>query len=154
MGTNRYKVLLVDDDLVQVDLARRAVAEFFPDIELTTVAGGDAVLDWLDDSTRNNGQLPNVILMDLKLPKLDGLAVLRKLRGFAATCDIPIVVCSDEYTQDEVLMSYKAGANSFVAKPTDFVQCVELFGERLAYWMNSDHHKLMSAADDGAAKRI
>lgn len=154
MGTNRYKVLLVDDDLVQIDLARRAVAEFCPDIELTTVAGGDVVLDWLDASTRNNDPLPNVILMDLKLPKLDGLAVLRTLRGYPATCDIPIVVCSAEYTQAEILMSYKAGANSFVAKPTDFVQCAELFRERLAYWMNSDHHKLISASEDGTTERI
>jgi len=147
-------VLLVDDDLVQVDMARRAVAEYCPDIELTTVAGGDVVLDWLHASTRNNDQLPNVILMDLKLPKLDGLAVLRTLRGFAATSDIPVVVCSAEYTQAEVLMSYRAGANSFVAKPNDYVQCVELFRERLAYWMNSDHHKLFSAAKDGATGRI
>jgi len=154
VSTNRYKVLLVDDDLVQVDMARRAVAEFCPDIELTTVAGGDVVLDWLHASTRNNDQLPNVILMDLKLPKLDGLAVLRTLRGFAATSDIPVVVCSAEYTQAEVLMSYRAGANSFVAKPNDFEQCVELFRERLAYWMNSDHHKLISAAQDGATERI
>lgn len=150
MDTGRYNVLLVDDDPVQTDLARRAVAESCPDIDLTTV-GGDAVLDSL--GARHSGRMPDIILMDLKLPKLDGLAVLRKLRGHPATCDIPVVVCSAEYTQDEVLMSYKAGANSFVAKPADFVQCTELFREHLAYWRHVGHHKSSYTAKDGAHHR-
>ena len=149
MCTNRYNVLLVDDDLVQIDLARRAAAEACPEINLTVVAGGDAVLDWLGNSVEKCEHIPHIILMDLKLPKLDGLAVLRTLRGYATTCDIPIVVFSAEYTQDDVLMSYKAGANSFMPRPSDLAQFAEFFRERLAYWMNLDHHKPISAANDG-----
>lgn len=142
MDAGRYNVLLVDDDLVQIDLARRAAAESCPEIYVTAVGGGDAVLDWFNVSVEKKEQMSHIILLDLKLPKLDGLAVLRKLRGYASTCDIPIVVFSAEYTQDDVLMSYKAGANSFVAKPTDLVRFAEFFRERLAYWMHPHQRKL------------
>ncbi len=135
MDTTRYNVLLVDDDFVQVDLARSA-AEACPEINLTAVAGGDAALDWFDASIENREQMPHIILLDLNLPKLDGLAVLRKLRSLPATVDIPIVVFSAEHIQADVLMSYKAGANSFVAKPADVAGYEEIFNERLAYWMN------------------
>lgn len=154
MDTGRYNVLLVDDDLVQIDLARRAAAESCPEINLTAVGGGDAVLDWFSASFEKKEQMPHIILLDLKLPKLDGLAVLRKLRGYAATCDIPIVVFSAEYTQDDVLMSYRAGANSFVAKPTDLAQFAEFFRERLAYWMHPHQRKLIFSAKAGATERI
>ena len=146
MDTGRYNVLLVDDDLVQIDLARRAAAESCPEISLTAVGGGEAVLDWFSASVEKKEQMPHIILLDLKLPKLDGLAVLRKLRGYAATCDIPILVFSAEYTQADVLMSYKAGANSFVAKPTDLERFAEFFSERLAYWLHPLQRNLIYSA--------
>lgn len=154
MDAGRYNVLLVDDDLVQIDLVRRAAAEFCPEINLTAVGGGEAVLDWLSASAEKKEQVPHIILLDLKLPKLDGLAVLRKLRGHAATCDIPILAFSAEYTQDDVLMSYKAGANSFEAKPTDLVQFAEFFRERLAYWMHPRQRALIFAAKNGVEGRF
>jgi CheY-like chemotaxis protein len=153
VGTNRYCVLLVDDDLVQIDMVRQAVVESCLDIELNTVAGGDAVLDWFRSCVRNNEQLPDIIMLDLKLPKLDNLAVLRKLRNDESTSEIPIMVCSAEYTRDEVLMSYKAGANTFVAKPNDSVQCAELFRERLAYWMHPQPKRFLSSKH-GIAEQI
>jgi two-component system, response regulator len=153
VDTNRYYILLIDDDLVQIEMARRAVVESCLDIELAAVAGGDAVLDWFRSCVRNNEQLPDIIMLDLKLPKLDNLAVLRKLRSDAPTCEMPIIVCSAEYTQDDILTSYKAGSNCFVAKPTDSAECAELFRERLAYWMNPQH-KLLPSAKVGAAERI
>jgi two-component system response regulator len=150
MNSNCYNILLVDDDLVQIDLTRRAAVEFSPEIMVTAVSGGDATLDWFSASIDKKEQMPHIILLDLKLPKLDGLAVLRTLRGYAATCDIPILVFSAEYTQDEVLMSYKAGANSFEAKPTDLEQLAEFFRVRLSYWMHPQQRKLIFAAKDGA----
>ena len=154
MNTTRYKVLLVEDDLSAIDFARRAVGVSCPEIDLTVVGGGDAVLDWLSGSVAKHEQMPHIILLDLKLPKLDGLAVLRTLRGHDATRDIPIVVFSAEYTQADVLMSYKAGANSFVTKPIDLVQFTEFFSERLAYWMHPHQRKLIFAAKDGVTQRI
>ena len=154
MDTGRYKVLLIDDDLSQIDLARHATAESCPEIDLIAMGGGDAVLDWFSASIEKKEHMPHIILLDLKLPKLDGLAVLRRLRGFAAASDIPIVVFSAEYIQDEVLMAYKAGANSFVAKPIDLVQFAEFFRESLAYWMHPHQRKLIFNAKGGTTENI
>ena len=154
MNTGRYSVLLVEDDLPATELAHRAAAEFCPEINLTVVGGGDAVLDWLSASIAKKEQMPHIILMDLKLPKLDGLAVLRKLRMHAATRDIPIVAFSAEYTQADVLMSYQVGANSFVAKPVDLEQFAGFFREQLAYWMQPRQRELAFAAGQGATGRL
>ena len=138
MNTTRYNVLLVEDDLLSMELARRAAAESFPEIDLTVVGGGDAVLDWLNSSVAGNEQMPHIILLDLKLPKLDGLAVLRTLRKHGVIMrDVPIVVFSEIYTQADVLMSYQVGANSFVSKPADLAQFTEFLREQLAYWLQS-----------------
>ena len=153
MNTGRYSVLLVEDDLLAADLAHRAAAECCPEIGLTVVGGGDAVLDWLSDSIAKKEQMPHIILMDMKLPKLDGLAVLRKLRIHVATRDIPIVAFSAEYTQADVLMSYQVGANSFVAKPVDLEQFAGFFREQLAYWMQPRQRELAFAAGQGATGR-
>ena len=135
MSTGRYSVLLVEDDLPTIELARSAVTGSCPGINLTVIGGGDAALDWLSDIDARSKRMPNLILLDLKMPKLDGLAVLRKLRMHVDTCDIPIVALSAEYTQADVVMSYQVGANSFVPMPTDLGQFKEFFHERLAYWL-------------------
>ena len=153
MNIGRYNVLLVEDDLQTADLARCAVVEFCPEINLTVVAGGDAVLDWLNDSIAKKEQVPHIILIDLKLPKLDGLAVLRTLRKHDAMRDIPIVAFSAEYTQADVLMSYQVGANSFVAKPVDLAQFAGFFREQLSYWMQPRQRELAFAAGRGATGR-
>jgi two-component system response regulator len=103
---------------------------------------------------KNQQQMPQIILLDLKLPKLDGLAVLRKLRSLAVTSEIPVVVFSAEYTQDEVLMSYKAGANSFVAKPVGVAGYAEIFQQRLTHWIHSQLHNPISSATDGTAEQV
>jgi two-component system response regulator len=153
MDINRYNVLLVDGDFVQVDLAQRAAAQICPEINLTAVAGGDAALDWFEAGLNNQQEMPHIILLNLNLPKLDGLAVLRKLRNHTFTSEIPVVVFSAEYTQDEVLMSYKAGANSFVPKPGDVEGYAEIFQQRLAHWIHPQQHNPVSAAADGAAEQ-
>jgi CheY-like chemotaxis protein len=142
--------LLVEDDLPSAELARCAAAECCPEIDLVVVSVGDAVLDWLNDSVAKKERMPHIILMDLKLPKLDGLAVLRKLRMHAATRDLPIIAFSAEYTQADVLMSYQVGANSFVAKPADLAQFTGFFREQMAYWMQPRQRELAFASGKGA----
>ncbi len=142
MQVNTGRVLLVEDDLPSADMARRAAAEFCPEIDLIVVGGGDAVLDCLNDSIAKKEPMPHIILIDLNLPKLDGLAVLRTLRKHDAMRDIPIVAFSADYTQPDVLMSYQVGANSFVAKPADLEQFTGFFREQLAYWMQPRQREL------------
>ncbi len=130
-----HTVLMIEDDPFEIELARSAIAECNNEFALVALQDADAVLGWLEDSVAKSQHMPRVILIDLKLPKLDGLAVLRKLRMNAATSDVPIVAFSAEYTQSDVLMSYQVGANSFVAKPSDLQQFTELFREQIPYWI-------------------
>ena len=126
--------LLIEDDLLTADMARRAVAESCPGLNLTVVGCGDATLEWLDDSTAKNQPPPHIILLDMKFPKLDGLAVLRRLRIHTVTRDVPVVGFSAEYIQEDVLMSYRVGVNSLVAKPVDQQQFTKFLCDQLAYW--------------------
>ena len=152
MNVSRYSVLLVEDDVPSADLARRAAVECCPEIDLTVVGGGGAVLDWLSGSAAKREQMPHIIMIDLKLPKLDGLAVLRTLRKHDAMRNIPIVVFSAKYTQADVLMSYQVGANTFVAKPVGLEHFTGFFREQLAYWMQPRQRELAFASGKGAVQ--
>jgi len=154
MKSIRCSVLLVEDDPLVIDLARSAVAESSHELDLTVLEDIDAVLDWLNGSVSNVKFITHIVLLDMKFPKLDGLALLRTVRKYPAMRDIPIVVFSTEYTQADVLMSYQAGANSFVAKPTDQMQFGELFSEQLAYWVRSRQGEMPVAANSDAAGSI
>ena len=151
MVSPRHNLLLIEDDEFEVDLARRAAVESCPEIKLMVLESADAVLDWLSERVAKKEKIPHIILLDLKLPKLDGLAVLRKLRMHDATRDIPIVVFSAVYTQDDVLMSYQLGANTFVAKPADLAQFSEFLREQLEYWMHPRQREMLFARTDGVA---
>jgi len=154
MASIRYGALLISDDPLLTGLARSAADECRNELDLTVIEGVDAALAWLSSGDAEKEPLPNIILSDLKLPKLDGLAVIRTIRKHPALRDIPITVFSTEYTQEEVLMSYQAGANSFVAKPADSVQFRDLFREQLAYWMGSQQRDKPTASKEDIAGRI
>lgn len=154
LNSTPYSALLVEDDPLAIDMARVAAAESCPGLELTVLPGVDAALAWLRGGGASNERMPHIILIDLKLPKLDGLALLRTMRNYPAMRNIPIVVFSPEHTQADVLMSYQVGANSFVAKPVDHVQFSELFREQLAYWMRHDPRETLAAAGGDAAERV
>lgn len=147
MNAGSYSVLLVEEDLPTIDMAQRSAVEFCPEISLTVVGdGGDALLDWLNASVAKKQQMPHLILLDLKLPKLDGLALLRKLRLHPATRDVPIIVFSAEHTQADVVMSYQVGANSFVAKPADQQEFAVFFRNQLNYWLQPRQRELAFAS--------
>lgn len=131
----RHTVLMVEEDPSEIELARSAVVECCQNLDLVVLRDADAVLGWLSGDATKRRQMPSVILIDLKLPKLGGLAVLRKLRMNAVASGIPILAFSSEYTRDEVQLSYRAGANSFVAKPAGFQQFIEFFCEKIPYWL-------------------
>ena len=110
---------------------------------MQVIANVDAALDSLSRATPD--QLPGSVLMDLQLPKLQGLAVLRKLRLHPITHDLRVMVYSMQFTQADVLLAYQAGANCFVAKPLDEAQFSELFSDQLRYWLPSERQQLTGA---------
>lgn len=154
MKSTRYSALLVEDDPLVVGMARVAAAESGDKLGLTVLESTEAALSWIRGDVAEKGQMPDVILIDLKLPKLEGLAVLRTMRNHPATREIPIVVFSEEHTQADVLLSYHVGANSFVPKPADHAQFGELFRDQLGYWMRSRQGKKPAAVKGDAARRV
>lgn len=126
-------VLLIGDDVSVTEWMRQAVADSDMSIELTVLPMGEEGRDWLGSATIK--QLPQLILIDLQLPKLDGLGFLRTLRKNVATRDTPIVVFSGTYIQADVVLGYQVGANSFIAKPTSQKACAECLQEQLSYWL-------------------
>lgn len=142
----QHAVLMIEDDPEGVALARAAVSESACDFELVVLKDADEVLAWLKGGVANSQPVPRVILIDLKFPRLDGLAVLRKLRMHDITRDIPVLGFSAEYTQEDVLMSYRVGVNSFIAKPNDLQQYIEFFNKQLPYWLQPRQRRLAFSA--------
>ena len=133
VNSNQQTILLVEDDPSDIAFAHAACELCNPPIHLVVVDDSIEALAWLSHNAQN--LLPSLILLDLKLPKLSGLAVLRRLRMEASTADLPIIVFSEISEQSDVLLSYQIGANSFVNKPTDINQYHELLRELVSYWL-------------------
>jgi two-component system response regulator len=133
LDSNQQTILLVEDDPSEIAFAHEACELCGPSVQLVVVEDSVEALSWLSRNAQSC--LPNLILLDLKLPKLSGLAVLRRLRMDAKTQDLPIIVFSEVCEQSDVLLSYQIGANSFVKKPADINQFQELLRELVSYWL-------------------
>lgn len=122
-------ILLVEDDEAEVLLVQQAVAGCPGQLRLVAVQDSSAALDWLNETITGGYPMPRLILLDLKLPKLAGLAVLRTLRMESRLKDVPIVVFSEVHEPADVVLSYQIGANSFVGKPTSLDEFTRLLRE-------------------------
>jgi len=142
-SSNRQTILLVEDEPNAITLAREACELCDPPIRLVVVEDSVEALTWLSHNSED--AMPQLILLDLKLPKLNGLAVLRRLRMDGRTQDLPIIVFSEICEQSDVLLSYQIGANSFVSKPVDIIQFQKLLGDLAEYWLRPRDESLSSA---------
>ncbi len=123
-------ILLVEDNPYDVELTLRAFEQSNIMNELVVVRDGKEALDYLFGAGayagRDLGDAPEVVLLDLKLPKVDGLEVLRRMRADERTRRQPVVVLTSSGEEKDVVSSYNLGANSFVRKPVDFTQFTEV----------------------------
>lgn len=142
VSSNRQTILLVEDDPSGIAIANEACELCDPPIRLVVVEDSLEALAWLSHNIEAKNSMPGLILLDLKLPKLSGLAVLRRLRMDASTWDMPIIVFSEVCEQADVLLSYQIGANSFVSKPADINQFHELLRDLTSYWLLPRQRKL------------
>ncbi|NUP13213.1 MAG: response regulator [Polyangiaceae bacterium] len=137
--TRNHGILLVDDNKSDVELARRAFQRAHPTGWIAVARDGEEALDYLFATGAHTGRdstiVPEVVLLDLKLPKLDGHQVLRRMRADERTKRIPVVVLSSSAERQDVLTSYELGANSFVRKPVDFTDFLDLARLLAAYWL-------------------
>jgi CheY-like chemotaxis protein len=132
-------ILLVEDNKDDVALTIRAMKKNKISSELVVVHDGAEALDYLFGAgayaDRDARRVPWIILLDLKLPRIDGLQTLARLRAREVTRLVPVIILSSSDEEQDVIASYKLGANSFVRKPTDFIEFTKTIEKLHVYWL-------------------
>jgi CheY-like chemotaxis protein len=133
--TNMTKpILLVEDNPMDVDLTLRAFKRRHMANAIDIARDGQEALDFLAQWQSGEAPLPVVILLDLKLPKIDGLEVLRRFKSDANVRLIPVVVLTTSSEDSDVRMAYGLGANSYIVKPVDFEKFLDVATQIELYW--------------------
>ena len=139
IGSAEPTVLLVEDNPDDVELTRRALARTDILNRLVVATDGEEALDYLFGLRAYAGRdpldLPHVVLLDLKLPKISGLDVLRRIRADETTRRLPVIILTTSREERDIAGSYDLGANSYVRKPVDFGQFVEAARTLGLYWL-------------------
>lgn len=129
-------ILLVEDNPDDEALTLRALKKNNITNEVVVARDGAEALDYLLGAGKNGQAVrPQVILLDLKLPKIDGLEVLRRIRADQRTKLLPVVILTSSNEERDRLQGYDIGANSYVRKPVDFVQFTEAVRQLGLYWL-------------------
>jgi two-component system response regulator len=140
-------ILLVEDNPSDAALARRAFGKAGVD-RLVTAEDGEDALDYLFSSGRHAGRAPgqpDLILLDLNLPRVDGLSALRRLRADPRTRYIPVVVLTSSIELRDVADSYAAGANSYIRKPVEFERFARAADQIAGYWLRLNERPVTEA---------
>jgi len=131
------RILLVEDDPKDVELTLTALEEYNLANEVVVARDGEEALDYIycrgNFETRSS-ENPAVLLLDLKLPKVDGLEVLKQLKTDQKYSMIPVVVLTSSHEEKDMVASYKLGVNAYVVKPVDFHEFVNAIKELGAFW--------------------
>lgn len=137
--TNLIEILLVEDNPRDAELTIRALTKHNLANRIVHVEDGAESLDFLFQrgkySDRSPADTPKVILLDLKLPKLNGLEVLRIIKSDERTSSIPVVVVTSSKEDPDIVAAYHLGANSYVVKPVDFSSFIESIRTIGMYWL-------------------
>ncbi|MBF8284955.1 MAG: response regulator receiver protein [Anaerolineales bacterium] len=132
-------ILLVEDNPSDVGLTQRALAKSHVANELVVAEDGQEALDYLFGAGAYAGrevtELPALVLLDLKLPRVDGLEVLRQIRADERTRRLPVVILTTSREEQDVAQSYDLGANSYIRKPVDFTQFAQAVEQMGLYWL-------------------
>jgi CheY-like chemotaxis protein len=146
------KILLVEDDLNDVELTLSALAENHLANEVFVVSDGEEALDYLyyqgGYESREEGN-PALMLLDLKLPKVDGMEVLRRVKTDPALKMIPVVMLTSSREEQDLVRSYDLGTNGYVVKPVDFQNFVKAVSGLGLFWAIINHPPPGSAGGTG-----
>jgi two-component system, response regulator len=133
------EILLVEDNADDVDLTLHALRSDNLANKIVVARDGEEALDYFfrrgKFSGRSPDSQPSVVLLDLKLPKVDGLEVLRVIKNDPETCAIPVVVLTSSKEEKDMIASYQLGVNSYIQKPVDFKQFRETVKQLGFYWL-------------------
>lgn len=139
MNKSADAILLVEDNPDDAELTRLALARHGLDGRVTHVSDGMQALDYLyrrDAFANRPGGDPVLVLLDLKMPLLDGIGVLKEIKGSEVLHNIPVVVLTSSTEPSDLLRAYEAGTNAYIAKPTEFSQFLSAMKHVCEFWMN------------------
>lgn len=128
-------ILLVEDNPDDEALAVRALQKNNITNQVVVARDGIEALDLLFGSSRREPVTPAVVLMDLKLPKLDGVETLQQIRACELTHNLPVVMLTTSDEERDVMRSYRSGVNSYVRKPIDFAEFMNVTAQLGMYWL-------------------
>jgi two-component system response regulator len=132
-------ILLVEDSPDDAELTRRSLARYRLENAVHVATDGVEAIEFLFGTGARSGSEtranPKLVLLDLKLPRIDGLEVLRRIRTHEATRTLPVVVLTSSREAPDVQQAYRLGANSYIVKPVDFDQFVDAVGSVGVYWL-------------------
>lgn len=131
--TSLSPILLVEDNPMDVDLTLRAFKRRKITNHVIVARDGDEALDYMDRWEKGD-PIPVVVLLDLKLPKVDGLEVLRQIKEHPTLRAIPVVILTSSADDRDIETAYKLGANSYIVKPVDFDKFMEVAEHIEVYW--------------------
>jgi CheY-like chemotaxis protein len=136
---NRKGILLVEDNPADQKLTIHALREHNVVNEIVLARNGVEALDYLfgtgQYAGRDTSQMPTLVLLDLNMPKIDGLEVLRRLRSDERTKLLPVVVLTSSKEEQDLVNSYRLGCNSYIRKPVDFEQFAQSVQQLKLYWL-------------------
>jgi CheY-like chemotaxis protein len=134
MGSEKRHVLLVDDNPNDLELALEVLGGGLNAPQVVTAQGGPEALAYLE-THRGKCDRPSLVLLDLNMPKLDGLGVLDAIRADAALHDIPVVMLTTSREQSDIQACYKRGANGYLVKPPDLSVFADTLKATLVFWL-------------------
>jgi len=139
MDNEPVEILLVEDNPNDVELALHALKKNKVSNRIHVARDGEEALDFIFGKDLSSGgpsdQRPKMILLDLKLPKVDGLEVLKRLKTDPRTRSIPVIILTSSREERDIVKSYDLGVNSYIVKPVDFEQFTEAIRQLGLYWM-------------------
>ena len=132
-------ILLIEDNQDDIDLTLRAFKKNHLLNEIIVIKDGAEVLEYLDNfhnpEMKDRTKPPTLILLDLKLPKIDGLEILKSIRSNTETKLIPVVILTSSLEEQDLIEGYLYGANSYIRKPVDFTKFLEAVHQLGMYWL-------------------
>jgi CheY-like chemotaxis protein len=139
-------ILLVEDNEDHAELVKRSLAQNRVANQIIWVENGEKALHYLfregDYQDPKKSPQPSLILLDLRLPKVDGLDVLRRIKANPGLQRIPVVILTSSAAETDVAKSYEANANSYVVKPVDFLKFTQLMDDLGFYWLGWNEHPI------------
>ena len=136
---NTIEIVLIEDNLFEAELAIKALEKNNLANKVLHIDDGEEALDFIfcrgKYNNRANIPLPKVILLDLKLPKVDGLQILKEIKSNPLTKSIPVVILTSSQEERDIVESYQLGANSYLVKPVNFESFAKAIADLGFYWL-------------------